>query len=775
VPHEPGEPAGEDELTASPTRVPGAVEAFAAAAGTVEVVAIEAGQQHSMALLSNGTVMTWGWDELGQLGDDHSFRDQSSPVPVAGLLDVVAISSGGRHSLALLRDGSVRAWGQGDGGQLGDGSREDRPLPVRVDGLRGVGAVDAGGGFSLAIRRDDSGSAVAITKGDWVEVNAEDGCADPSEFPPSRPAGPGARLPCIENGTVLMVVGGPDQVEGQRFWALSGFGWFNERYLTFHHEGRPPYPTDLQRVDDRLIAYVGPDRGLWVMGSDGSDARRLNRGPVVGTPVWSPDGRLLAFTGDDRLRIVTSAGAMLVDLPGYRLSEARAWSPDSTMVTASRAAGGRAFDDLAVVAVSGEVVLQLASAEEPSWSADSSRIAFFEIDADYPEELNPSGIIPAARGVVVNVQAGDVTGLSQDADLQQYHAGPPLWRPHHPDEFAYGAQLRNTSGVEVASLPSPVVTWSPDGRHAVLVGQGEGDGIAANYILYDMEARSQVALLTVPACQCDAPAWAAFAFSADGQFSTDGRYFHYTEAVSRGGGSGMERLVDLETGIVTNPPFPGWAGSVSGSTLLWATRTVVYPEFRPRGVSDWIWTSDIDGREIVVLAEGSDPRWQPSASGLATAHTPLQAAGTLADYYGRDFRGECGSAGHGLCASALGRSGAEYVFALEDPASGETLTLVFVRAEGDGYVVGHLEPAFCQGQAPCPPPTGATVEVAVSETCATARLEPGRAGRINRCLGAGERGTVAGPLVERDARLWIELAGIGWVSASYLRCVEGCG
>ena len=92
------------------------------------------------------------------------------------------------------------------------------------------------------------------------------------------------RLECPPNGTVLQVVGGPDEFQGQRFWALSGFGWFNETYLAFHHEGFPPYPEREELADQGLIAYVGPDQGLWLMKADGSDRHRINRGPVLTQP-----------------------------------------------------------------------------------------------------------------------------------------------------------------------------------------------------------------------------------------------------------------------------------------------------------------------------------------------------------------------------------------------------------------------------------------------------------------------------------------------------------
>ncbi|HEX5940464.1 MAG TPA: hypothetical protein VFZ12_08900, partial [Dehalococcoidia bacterium] len=109
------------------------------------VTQIAAGGNHSLALVQDGTVRAWGADQYGQLGEDDELAEQSSPAEVEGLLDVVAVAAGESHSLALLRDGSARAWGRGASGQLGNGSEDDRPTPVRVEGLRGVEALFGGG------------------------------------------------------------------------------------------------------------------------------------------------------------------------------------------------------------------------------------------------------------------------------------------------------------------------------------------------------------------------------------------------------------------------------------------------------------------------------------------------------------------------------------------------------------------------------------------------------------------------------------------------------
>ena len=67
--------------------------------GLSNVVAVSAGARHSLALKGDGTVVAWGADDYGQ-----------ASVP-AGLANVVAISAGDCNSLALKNDGTVVGWG----------------------------------------------------------------------------------------------------------------------------------------------------------------------------------------------------------------------------------------------------------------------------------------------------------------------------------------------------------------------------------------------------------------------------------------------------------------------------------------------------------------------------------------------------------------------------------------------------------------------------------------------------------------------------------------
>ena len=120
--------------------------------GLTGVTAIAAGGTFSLALLSDGTVMAWGDNSSGELGDGSNASFSSTPVPVTGLGEVTAISAGVNHALALLSDGTVMAWGDNSFGELGDGtSGSFSESPVAVTSLSGVIAIAAGNGFSEAL------------------------------------------------------------------------------------------------------------------------------------------------------------------------------------------------------------------------------------------------------------------------------------------------------------------------------------------------------------------------------------------------------------------------------------------------------------------------------------------------------------------------------------------------------------------------------------------------------------------------------------------------
>jgi alpha-tubulin suppressor-like RCC1 family protein len=120
------------------------------------VKSISAGFMSSFAIKDDGTVWAWGDNTAGELGDGTTTirsNPRSSPVQVIGLTDIVAVSSGVRHTLALDSNGKVWAWGDNSAGELGDGTFVNKHMPIQVP-IDDVKAVTAGQDVSMAIKND---------------------------------------------------------------------------------------------------------------------------------------------------------------------------------------------------------------------------------------------------------------------------------------------------------------------------------------------------------------------------------------------------------------------------------------------------------------------------------------------------------------------------------------------------------------------------------------------------------------------------------------------
>jgi len=113
------------------------------------VVYVSTGHSHTMAIRSDGSLWAWGGNAYGQLGGGTT-TDSHIPVRITAIEDVIFVSAGGSHTIAILSDGSLWAWGNNADGRLGDGTTTDRLTPVMV--MEGV--LDASAGYfqSLVVR-----------------------------------------------------------------------------------------------------------------------------------------------------------------------------------------------------------------------------------------------------------------------------------------------------------------------------------------------------------------------------------------------------------------------------------------------------------------------------------------------------------------------------------------------------------------------------------------------------------------------------------------------
>ncbi len=175
-------------------------------------VAVDAGEKHTCAILDTGSLMCWGKDNKGQLGNGATTGDQPSPVYVDLPTGRTAVSivAGKEHSCAILDNRDMMCWGKDGDSQLGNGAgTTDQVSPVYVDLPTGLNAVmiSAGASHTCAVLdnaytycwgSDDDGKLGngATTTGDQpspVYVNLPTG-RTPAAI---SPGGPGASHTCV--------------------------------------------------------------------------------------------------------------------------------------------------------------------------------------------------------------------------------------------------------------------------------------------------------------------------------------------------------------------------------------------------------------------------------------------------------------------------------------------------------------------------------------------------------------------------------------------------
>jgi len=137
---------------------------------------ISAGQNHSLAIKTDGSLWAWTLNQYGQLGDGTTIH-RYVPIRIGNATDWQSVYSGMYHSLAIKTDGSLWAWGSNQSGQLGDGTTVNKSVPTRIgsDSDWKSISVDGGAAHNLAIKTDGSlwawGSNQSGQLGDGTTIN----------------------------------------------------------------------------------------------------------------------------------------------------------------------------------------------------------------------------------------------------------------------------------------------------------------------------------------------------------------------------------------------------------------------------------------------------------------------------------------------------------------------------------------------------------------------------------------------------------------------------
>ena len=115
-----------------------------------QMAAIAAGAGHSVSLDFSGNVWAWGMNYDGQIGQPMDTFEADIPEQVGSIANVVAIAAGDLHTVALKADGTVWTWGNNNSGQLGRTSSGSDRTPTQVNNLNSVVSIAGGNQFTLA-------------------------------------------------------------------------------------------------------------------------------------------------------------------------------------------------------------------------------------------------------------------------------------------------------------------------------------------------------------------------------------------------------------------------------------------------------------------------------------------------------------------------------------------------------------------------------------------------------------------------------------------------
>ena len=130
----------------------------------IKVAKIACGSSFSIALTTGGHLYSWGFGKSGSLGlgrrseSYYPSRIEHTYDTNHRCVDMVDISCGSSHSLAVDQEGSIFSWGNGQGGRLGHGSEVGENQPRKIEAFQGkpVRLIEAGDASSACITHDSN-------------------------------------------------------------------------------------------------------------------------------------------------------------------------------------------------------------------------------------------------------------------------------------------------------------------------------------------------------------------------------------------------------------------------------------------------------------------------------------------------------------------------------------------------------------------------------------------------------------------------------------------
>ena len=144
-----------------------------------QVVAVAAGNYHSMALSAEGHVFTWGYDRDGRLGHgDEGHRAMPELIEALQAVKVVGVTASSDHSLAVSDEGRVYSWGFGFHGRLGHGNNQHQLTPKVIEALQDVKVVKVAAGTTHSLAATEAGRASVCARAGAIRPITVPRCDD---------------------------------------------------------------------------------------------------------------------------------------------------------------------------------------------------------------------------------------------------------------------------------------------------------------------------------------------------------------------------------------------------------------------------------------------------------------------------------------------------------------------------------------------------------------------------------------------------------------------
>ncbi|HVQ17819.1 MAG TPA: hypothetical protein VMT27_02135 [Actinomycetes bacterium] len=279
--------------------------------GLDDIVDLSGGREHAIALRSDGTVVTWGSDEFGQLGNgDADNADHFEPIDVPGLSGIVDVDDGHYHSIALKDDGTVWAWGFGSLGQLGTGATPTRvQSPVQFGTISSAKAVFGGRDMTLVLL--DDGTV-------WCAGSNASGECGPGAAEPKTPS------PIQVSGLsdIVDLAGGRNHAVALKSdgtvwtWGLNDEGQLGDGTQTSHSD-----PRQVAGLTDVVDVGAGADHSLavtaagsvyaWGWGARGQLGLGDESNRLIPTQVPGIDNAASIDAGRDHSLVITDQGSLI--------------------------------------------------------------------------------------------------------------------------------------------------------------------------------------------------------------------------------------------------------------------------------------------------------------------------------------------------------------------------------------------------------------------------------------------------------------------------------